>query len=57
VGALGGAAFLEAAVGLCLGCRVFALLMRAGLVPDSVCAACADITTRHPELRREPAHV
>ena len=57
VSLLGGAAFLEAAFGLCLGCRVFAVLMRAGLVPDVVCAACADVAVRHPELRRQPAQV
>jgi hypothetical protein len=51
VGLLGIAAVLESAFGLCLGCRVFALLMRAGLVPDEVCEACADISRRHPELR------
>jgi hypothetical protein len=52
-----GAALLESAFGLCLGCRVFAVLMRAGLIPDNVCAACADVTVHHPELRREPAGV
>jgi hypothetical protein len=51
-GMLGGAAFLESAFGLCLGCRMFTLLMRAGVVPDEVCRACADITLRHPELRQ-----
>jgi hypothetical protein len=55
IGALACAAFLESAVGLCLGCRIFALLMRAGLVPDSVCTACADITARFPRLGGEPA--
>lgn len=49
-GALAVAAFLEAALGLCLGCKMFAVLLRAGLVPESVCEACADITLR----RREP---
>lgn len=44
VGALAAAAFLEAAFGLCLGCRVFALLMRAGLVPETTCERCADIS-------------
>jgi hypothetical protein len=34
------AAGLEAFAGLCLGCRLFALLMRAGLVPREVCARC-----------------
>jgi hypothetical protein len=37
------AASLEAAVGLCLGCKAFALLMQAGLIPESVCERCADI--------------
>jgi hypothetical protein len=35
------AATLEAAFALCLGCKVFAGLMRVGLVPQSVCEACA----------------
>jgi hypothetical protein len=37
------AAGLESIFGLCLGCRLFALLMRVGLVPADVCAECADI--------------
>ena len=40
---------LEAAFGLCVGCRLFAALMRLGLVPEEVCLDCADITRR-----REP---
>lgn len=40
------AAFLEGALAFCLGCKVFALLMRAGLVPDAVCEECADISPR-----------
>ncbi len=52
---LAGAALLEAALGLCLGCKIFGLLMRIGLVPQSVCEACADLSSRHPELSREPA--
>jgi len=50
-GMLAAAALLESAFGLCLGCRVFAVLMRRGLIPDEVCEACADVTLRHPELR------
>jgi hypothetical protein len=50
VGLLGVAAGAEAALGLCLGCRVFAGLMRMGLVPEEVCAACADISLRHPVI-------
>jgi hypothetical protein len=42
------AAGLESIFGLCVGCRVFALLMRAGLIPESVCVECADISSRRP---------
>lgn len=45
-----GAAFLEAAIGICLGCRVFSLLMRVGIIPESVCEECADLSNRHPQL-------
>ncbi len=48
--ALAGAAFLEAAFGFCLGCRIFALLMKAGLVPDHVCEECNDLSLRVPAL-------
>ena len=34
------AASLEAFAGLCLGCRAFALLMRAGVIPQHVCDRC-----------------
>jgi Domain of unknown function (DUF4395) len=40
------AAGLESGLGLCLGCRVFAVLMAHGLVPAEVCAECADISGR-----------
>lgn len=40
------AAGLESIFALCLGCKVFGLLMRAGLVPDAMCAECADISGR-----------
>lgn len=40
------AATLESAVGFCLGCKVFAVLMRLGLVPESVCLDCADVSQR-----------
>jgi hypothetical protein len=35
------AVVLESVFAFCLGCQVFALLMRTGLVPDSVCLDCA----------------
>jgi hypothetical protein len=37
------AAFLESVLGICLGCRAFALLMRAGVIPAEVCESCNDI--------------
>jgi hypothetical protein len=40
------AAGLESIVGYCVGCKVFGLLMRAGFVPQEVCAECADISLR-----------
>jgi hypothetical protein len=40
------AAALESIFGYCLGCKAFALLMRAGIVPPSVCEECADISAR-----------
>ena len=41
-----GAAGLEAFLNYCLGCRIFALGMRLGVVPTSVCRACDDIRPR-----------
>ena len=41
LGALVVAASLEAFAGLCLGCKAFALLMRAGIIPEEVCERCA----------------
>jgi hypothetical protein len=55
VGMLTAAAVAESAFGFCVGCRVFGALMRMGIIPDDVCTACADISQRHPELRRQPA--
>ena len=40
------AAGLESIAGYCVGCKVFGLLMRGGLIPDTVCAECADIRPR-----------
>jgi hypothetical protein len=31
---------------VCLGCKVFALLMRAGIIPPEVCVACNDVPAR-----------
>lgn len=40
------AASLEAFVAFCLGCVVFNRLMRWGVIPDTVCAECNDISRR-----------
>ena len=56
VGLLAAAALAESAFGFCIGCRVFGRLMKLGIVPADVCAACADISLRHPEIRRQPAN-
>ncbi|MDX6645623.1 MAG: hypothetical protein QOK40_1350 [Miltoncostaeaceae bacterium] len=37
------AASLEAVFALCLGCKVFALLMRMGVIPQEVCERCNDL--------------
>jgi uncharacterized protein DUF4395 len=34
------AATLESVFAFCIGCQLFALLMRAGLIPDAVCEQC-----------------
>jgi hypothetical protein len=36
-------ATLEAVFGLCVGCRIFGLLMELGVVPEQTCAACSDL--------------
>ena len=40
------AAGLESLFAVCLGCIAFGWLMRAGVVPEEVCAECADISLR-----------
>lgn len=37
------AATLESVFAICLGCRAFALLMRAGVIPEEVCERCKDL--------------
>ena len=37
---------LESVAGVCVGCIVFGWLMRLGVIPESVCLECADITRR-----------
>jgi hypothetical protein len=47
-GAIAVFAFLESALGLCVGCKVFALLMRLRIVPEHICVECANISARAP---------
>jgi hypothetical protein len=44
--ALAGPALLEAALGFCVGCKMFSGLMRLGVIPESVCVECSDISAR-----------
>lgn len=40
------AASLESFAGFCLGCAIFGILQRRGLIPDDVCEACNNIPLR-----------
>lgn len=40
-------ATLESVFALCVGCRIFNLLMRAGVIPDEICEDCLDISRRY----------
>lgn len=42
------AALLESVLGFCAGCRIFAGLMRVGLVPREVCERCANLNLSAP---------
>jgi len=39
-------ATLESVFALCVGCKVFTLLMRVGVIPERICMECADIGLR-----------
>src|SRR5487761_2319151 len=41
------AASLEGFLGFCLGCTMFGWLIRAGVVPESICAECGDLSARY----------
>ncbi len=40
------AAGLESIFGYCVGCKIFGGLMRLGVIPETVCMECADISGR-----------
>ena len=46
LGAMIVASGLESIFAYCLGCKIFALLMRAGVIPPSVCLECANVGLR-----------
>lgn len=46
LGAIAVAATLESVFAFCLGCKLFALLIRAGVVPEEVCEQCANLDLR-----------
>ncbi len=46
-------ATLESCFNFCIGCKIFGLLMKFGLVPEEVCAECANIWSR-PNFRANP---
>jgi hypothetical protein len=46
IGMLACAASLEAFVGFCLGCAIFSRLMRWGVIPESICEDCNNISAR-----------
>jgi hypothetical protein len=46
LGLIAVAATLESVFAYCIGCKIFAGLMRIGLVPESTCEQCNDIRTR-----------
>ncbi len=45
-GLLAGAAFLESAFAVCLGCIAFGWLIRLGIVPERVCEQCNNLNLR-----------
>ena len=48
LGLLAGAALLESVFAICLGCKVFAVLMKLGVVPEEVCERCNNIWANTP---------
>jgi hypothetical protein len=45
-------ATLEAAFGYCVGCKIFGVGMRLGVIPESVCEECSDLWGRSAPTRR-----
>ncbi len=47
------AAALEAAFGYCLGCKAFSILMKFGVIPESVCEDCANFEARMKRMAQQ----
>jgi hypothetical protein len=52
LGVLAAAAALKAVFAVCLGCAIFARLMRLGVIPEAVCRECNDIRSRSQTAAR-----
>ena len=55
LGAIAVAATLESVFAFCLGCAIFGLLMRWGVIPDEVCDRCNNLQL--PTQRRETVRI
>jgi hypothetical protein len=55
LGMLAVAATLESVFAYCLGCKVFGLLMRAGVIPEDVCERCNNILAAPPTSKPDVA--
>ena len=58
IGLIVAAATLESVFAFCIGCKVFALLVRVGVIPASVCERCNDLsylTNGNRRSTRRPA--
>ena len=41
---------LESIFGICVGCKLFGILMKLGVVPEEICLECADISLRRRQV-------
>ncbi|MCU1427697.1 MAG: glutaredoxin/malate transporter fusion protein [Actinomycetia bacterium] len=55
VGAIVFAATLESVFAFCLGCALFGLLMKAGVIPDEVCERCNNLSLGRGEPKPDAA--
>jgi hypothetical protein len=45
------AASLEGFVGYCVGCTIFGWLIRVGVIPESICVECGDLSARYQRAK------